>query len=58
MSATRESDTHRPHDYAALRVAALELRSLGLTPRDIAQALRLSEAAVLALLATEMETQP
>jgi hypothetical protein len=52
------NDPHRPHDRESLRVAALELRSLGLTAFDIASCLRLSEAAVLALLATEMETQP
>lgn len=51
------ADTHRPHDFATLRVAAQELRSLGLTPRDIACALRLTEAAVLELLASGMETQ-
>jgi len=52
-------DEHRPDDYATLRVAALELRSLGLTARDIAIALRVSETAVVALLANDcMETQP
>lgn len=41
---------HRPTDPAALRVVALELRQRGLTDRDIASALRISEAAVRALL--------
>ena len=53
---------HRPHDRATLRAAAHELRSRGLTPRDIADALRLTESAVVALLAHQashrMETQP
>jgi predicted transcriptional regulator len=56
MTGTRDADPHRPHDRATLRVAARELRSRGLTARDIAQALRLSEAAVVALLANQ-ETQ-
>lgn len=43
-------DLHRPTDPAALRVAALELAGRGLTPADIAEALRLSEAAVRELL--------
>ena len=55
-------DPHRPHDRATLRAAAHELRSRGLTPRDIADALRLTESAVVALLAHQashrMETQP
>lgn len=45
-----DRDQHRPTDPAALRVAALELASRGLTPLDIAAALRLSEAAVRELL--------
>ena len=39
-----------PPDRATARVAALELARRGLTPRDIAAALRLSEAAVRQLL--------
>lgn len=46
----RAVDEHRPRDQATMRAAALELRARGLTPRDISAALRLSEAAVLALL--------
>lgn len=41
---------HRPQDRATLRCAAHELRSRGLTARDIGAALGLSEAAVRALL--------
>ncbi|MGC8519279.1 MAG: helix-turn-helix domain-containing protein [Steroidobacteraceae bacterium] len=40
----------RPQDRATLRAAALELRARGLTPLDIAEALRLSERAVRDLL--------
>ncbi len=43
-------DRHRPADSQTLRVAALELRERGLTERDIAQALRIGEGAVRALL--------
>ncbi len=39
-----------PLDRAVLRAAALELRARGLTPRDIAAALRLTDAAVRDLL--------
>ena len=41
---------HRPRDRNALRAAAHELSSRGLTPRDIASALQLGEAAVRDLL--------
>lgn len=44
------ADEHRPHDRDTLRVAAVELRSRGLTVHDISAALRLSEAAVRGLL--------
>jgi predicted transcriptional regulator len=44
---------HRPLDHATLRAAAHELRSRGLTSRDVAIALGLSERAVDALLARE-----
>ncbi len=43
-------DAHRPQDRRTLRAAALELVSRGLTYRDIAAALRLSERAVRDLL--------
>jgi orotate phosphoribosyltransferase-like protein len=43
-------DAHRPQDRDTLRAAALELAGRGLTPADIAEALRLSEAAVRELL--------
>ena len=43
-------DRHRPLDRAAMRIAVAELAARGLTPRDIAQALSLSEAAVRQLL--------
>lgn len=43
-------DRHRPADPQTLRIAALELRQRGLTSRDIGAALKLSEAAVRALL--------
>jgi len=41
---------HRPADAAGLRAAALELARQGLTCRDVATALRISEPAVRALL--------
>lgn len=41
---------YRPQDCEAVRAAAVELRSRGLTARDIGQALGLSEDAVRALL--------
>jgi len=41
---------HRPADAAGLRAAALELARQGLTCRDIATALKLSEPAARALL--------
>lgn len=43
-------DQHRPVDRPTLRAAAVELSRRGLTARDVAAALRLSEAAVQALL--------
>ncbi len=45
-SAFPRRDAHRPQDRATLRAAAVELASRGLTPTDIAAALRLSERAV------------
>ena len=47
-------DRHRPVDRAVLAAAAVELAARGLTPRDIAAALRLSEAAVLELLGLQV----
>lgn len=47
------SDRHRPQDRTTLRAAAQELEARGLTPRDIAAALKLSEGAVSELLATQ-----
>ena len=44
------STRHRPADRAVLRAAAVELQARGLTPRDIAAALRLTDAAVRDLL--------
>ena len=41
---------HAPQERAVLRAAAVELRSRGLTPFDIAEALRLSQRAVRDLL--------
>ena len=41
---------YRPHDEATLRAAAVDLRMRGLTDRDIAAALRLTEAGVRQLL--------
>jgi predicted transcriptional regulator len=43
-------EQHRPADRATLHAAAVELSRRGLTARDVAAALRLSEAAVRALL--------
>jgi hypothetical protein len=43
-------DQTPPPDRDTAAVAARELASRGLTPRDISAALRLSESAVLALL--------
>jgi hypothetical protein len=58
MTATREAaDLHRPQDRDTLRVAAHELRSRGLTPRDIAGCLQLTEGAVRSLLA-QVKQQP
>lgn len=45
-----DRDLHRPADWQTLRAAAAELRQRGLTPRDIAPALSLTEAAVRQLL--------
>ena len=50
LDLTARARQHRPQDRATLRAAARELASRGLTPTDIAAALRLSERAVRALL--------
>jgi hypothetical protein len=44
------AELHRPRDEATLRVAAMELRSRGMTERDIGQALGVGETAVRQLL--------
>ncbi|MDA8348498.1 MAG: hypothetical protein M0038_06810 [Pseudomonadota bacterium] len=44
------STRHRPADRATLRAAAVELQARGLTSRDIAAALRLTDAAARDLL--------
>ncbi len=46
-------DAHRPTDAPTIRAAAVEMARSGLTARDIAQALGLTEAAVRQLLAWE-----
>ena len=45
-----DADNHRPAERAVLRAAAVELHARGLTARDIAAALGLTERAVRALL--------
>lgn len=45
-----DRDRYRPTERTTLRSAALELSGRGLTDRDIAAALSLSESAVRALL--------
>lgn len=45
-----DRDRHRPRDAATLLVAAVELRQRGLSARDIAQALGLTERAVRQML--------
>ncbi|MHB1813436.1 MAG: hypothetical protein ACYCUE_01165 [Steroidobacteraceae bacterium] len=50
LDLTARARQHRPQDRATLRCAAVELASRGLTPVDIATALRLSCAAVRDLL--------
>jgi hypothetical protein len=50
LAALAGRDRHRPQDRQTVRAAAVELRQRGLTPADIGAALRLSEAAVRALL--------
>jgi hypothetical protein len=50
MTEAAQNDVHRPHDRETLRAAAIELRARGLTPHDIAVALRLPVGAVRSLL--------
>jgi len=50
------AELHRPHDKATLRAAAVELRSRGLTYRDISEALGLTVWAVAQLLRHEKDT--
>jgi predicted transcriptional regulator len=45
-----DRDRYRPRDAATLLVAIVELRQRGLSPRDIADALGLTENAVRQLL--------
>jgi hypothetical protein len=50
LAALTGRDRFRPLDRDAMRAAAVELRTRGLQPRDIAEALDLAEAAVKLLL--------
>ena len=50
LDLTARARQHRPQDRRTLRAAARELASRGLTPTDIAAALRLSERAVRNLI--------
>ena len=50
LDLTARARQHRPADRATLRAAARELASRGLTYRDVATALHLSERAVRDLL--------
>lgn len=47
---TQRADQHRPTDQTALAAAARQLATQGLTPWDIAQALRIAEATVREML--------
>ena len=49
---------HKPADFQSIRIAALELRGSGLTARDIAQVLGLTESAVLQLFGNSPVTLP
>jgi len=53
VSHTFERNQPMPPDRATARAAAFELRGRGLTPRDIASALGIGEAAVRALLESQ-----
>ena len=53
MDALYARDRHKPSDAPTLRTAAVEMARSGLTPRDIASSLGLTEAAVRQLLAWE-----
>jgi hypothetical protein len=50
LAALTGQNRYRPYHRDAMRAAAVELARRGLTARDVAAALRLSEAAVQALL--------
>jgi hypothetical protein len=54
---TADNIAHRPRDLETLRVAAYELHGAGLTPRDIATALALTESAVRSLLRLVEQTK-
>lgn len=49
-------DRYRPLDRDAMRAAVAELAARGLTARDIAQSLSLSEAAVRQLIGEERDS--
>jgi hypothetical protein len=49
---------HRPRDRDTLRVVAYELRNRGLTIRDIATALQLTDGAVRSLLGPPSVASP
>lgn len=53
LEAQAARDRHRPMDTPTLRAAAVEMARSGLTARDIASSLGLTEAAVRQLLAWE-----
>jgi len=57
VTATAQHTAHRPRDRETLRVAAYELHGAGLTPRDIATALALTESAVRSLLGLVEQTK-
>lgn len=50
LAALSGRDRHRPQDHATLRAAAVEMARSGLTARDIAESLGLTERAVRDLL--------
>jgi hypothetical protein len=52
------ADLHRPRDRDTLRAAAYELRNRGLTIRDIATALQLTDGAVRSLLGPPSVASP
>lgn len=52
-----DRDRYRPRDAAVLLVAAVELRQRGLSARDIAEALELTERAVEQMLGEQPAAQ-